>query len=213
MLSPTPPRPAHAERDLPILLTNGQTIPTDDELSETDEAYSSDSETALSIEEMAREFADIAIEELSVPSSEISKSKPKNRGGAVSVLGPEVSAANSWVVQWRSALSPDYKPRALTHQLRAYALWQKQQQAVTTTAALLRDPPLQAATVATYILEALRTEKLPFEAGRLLEVLTYLPASSQARYKSFLKKSGVTENLNDVERNAINSVEQEEKQC
>lgn len=144
---------------------------------------------------MARDFVDVAIEELSVPASKINTSEPKHGGGAISVLGPEVTAANSWVVQWRSTLSPDYKPRALTHQLRAYALWQKQQHAVTTTAALLRDPPLQTATVATYILEALRTERLPFEATRLVEVLKYLPATGQARYKSFLKRCAMTEIL------------------
>lgn len=189
-------------------------MPTDDELSETDEVHPrADSERVLSIEEMARDFVDTAIEKLSPPSSEISTSEPKHRRGAVSVLGPEVSAANNWVIQWRSALSPDYKPRALTHQLRAYALWHEQQQAVTKTAALLRDPPLQAATVATYILEALRTERLPFEVTRLVQVLTYLPVSSQARYRSFLKKSGVTENVNEREKIAINPVAQEEKQC
>ena len=171
-------------------------MPTYDESPETNEALSdADSETPLSVEEMARDFVDIAIGECSAPLSEIKPMEPKHCGRTVSVPGPEVSDANSWVVQWRSALSPDYKPRAFTYQLRAYALWHEQQHAVTITAALLRDPPLQTTTVATYILEALRIEKLPFEVTRLSEVLKYLPASSQARYGSFLKRCGATENL------------------
>jgi hypothetical protein len=36
-------------------------------------------------------------------------------------------------------------------------------------AALLRDPPLQTTTVVSYILDAIRLGKLPFEKGRLRE--------------------------------------------
>lgn len=187
---------------------------TYDEPTETNEVLSShDPETAFSVEEMARDFVNIAIEELSVPSSDSNTSELKHCCSAASVLGPEVSAANSWVVQWRSTLSPDYKPRASTYQLRAYALWHEQQHAVITTAALLRNPPLQTATVATYILEALRTERLPFEVARLVEVLKYLPVSSQARYGSFLKRSGVTKNLEFGEKKPIHFLAREEKQC
>lgn len=194
-LTPTPPRPAHAELNRAIQLANGQTVATYDESTEsteTNDALSSAaSETVLSIEEMARDFVNIALEDLSAPLSVLNTTQPKHGRNAASVLGPEVSAANSWVVQWRSTLSPDYKPRAFTYQLRAYALWHQQQHTITTTAALLRDPPLQSATVAAYILEALKAEKLPFEANRLVEVPKYLPASGQARYGSFLKKCGV----------------------
>ena len=170
-------------------------------------------ETVLSVEEMAGDFLKLTTEDLSAPSSDLNRPELKHGSSAASVPGPEVSAANSWVVQWRSTLSPDYKPRAWPYQLRAYALWHKQQYAVTTTAALLRDPPLQPATVATYILEALRAESLPFEFTRLMEVLEHLPESSQARYEGFLKRCNAAQNSKYGEKKAIHVLGREEKQC
>lgn len=58
-------------------------------------------------------------------------------------------------------------------------------------AALLRDPPLQNATVAVYVLEALRLEKLPFERGRLEALLEYVPMGGRGRYRGFLGGCGI----------------------
>lgn len=196
-----PPRPAHAELNQPIRLANGQTVATYDETVETNDVLSTaSSETELSVEELARDFVNTVIEDLSEPLSDLDTPELKRGSGAASVLRPEVSAANSWVAQWRSTLSPDYKPRAFTYQLRAYALWHEQQHAITTTAALLRDPPLQLATVATYIMEAVRAERLPFEFTRLMEVTKYLPVSALTRYRGFLKRCDATENSNRKEK-------------
>lgn len=202
------------ELNHPIRLANGQTVATYDEPTENNHVLSTaSSEIVLSVEEMARDFCNIAIEDLSAPLSDLNTPQLKHGSSAASVLGPEVTAANSWVVQWRSTLSPDYKSRASTYQLRAYALWHIQQHTVTTTAALLRNPPLQSATVATYLLEALRAEKLPFEVTRLVEALKYLPVSGQARFGSFLKKCGVTEILDHPEKKPRDCLAPEEKQC
>ena len=60
-------------------------------------------------------------------------------------------------------------------------------------AALLRDPPLQNATVAGYVIEALRLEKLPYDKEELREVLVYVPESGRGRYRKFIKEAGLEE--------------------
>lgn len=61
-LEPTPPRPAHAELNLPIRLANGQTVESFEEASESIEAASIDapSNTIVSLED---DFRKVAIEE------------------------------------------------------------------------------------------------------------------------------------------------------
>ena len=185
-----PPRPAHAELNLAIQLAPGQTLATCDEPIEIDElASATASEASLSVEELARDFVDITLEDILTTKSVSHASTPKGCRPSTSVNCPELCAANTWVAQWRSTNSLDRdKPRAFTYQLRAYALWHNQQHSITAAAALLRDPPLQKATVAAYVLDALKAEELPFEATRLRKVLDYLPESSQARYKKILKR-------------------------
>lgn len=60
-------------------------------------------------------------------------------------------------------------------------------------AALLRDPPLLNATVATYVLDALRAEKLPFEKERLAALILHVPPAMKGRYKRFFEKAGIFE--------------------
>lgn len=193
-LSPTPPRPAHAELNLAIRLANDQTVAIDDESTEISDVDSNPaaSDAVLSIEEIARDFINIAMEDFPAPALVLKTRKSKQDRTPTGTLGPELTAANDWVSHWRGTLSPSYKPRALTCQLRAYALWHEQQHQIPAAAAFLRDPPLQKATVAAYVIEALRSEKLPFEATRLVEVVKCLPESGQARYENFLKRCGVT---------------------
>jgi len=56
-------------------------------------------------------------------------------------------------------------------------------------ARLLRDPPLQTATVVCYILDAIRLGKLPYQKGRLrTEVLGLVPKQLlHLRYRSLVK--------------------------
>lgn len=169
------------------------------------------SEAGVSIEELARDFIDVTIGDLVAPMPDLDTSRPKDGKTSPSSLGLQLSAANRWVAQWRSTLSPNYKPRALTCQLRAYALWHNQLHSIATAAAILRDPPLQKSTVASYVLEALKSEKLPFEVTRLIEVVKYLPESAHGRNESFLKKCGLLQNLNRREKDSILSHEQEQK--
>jgi len=104
---------------------------------------------------------------------------------------PEYTTAQSWATTYRAALPFPHKPSASPASLRAYALWHEQGHTVPEAAALLRDPPLQNATVAVYVLEALRLEKLPFERGRLEALLGYVPMGGRGRYKGFLGGCGI----------------------
>ena len=182
-LEPTPPRPSHAELNLPIRLANGQTVATYDEGAETaEEALATlPPDPSISLEEMARDFLNVAVEDAPTePKSQPKRTKADNS----SPISPEVVAANEWVLQWRSALPSNYKARATPASLRAYALWHHQKIDVPDVAALLRNPPLKEATVANYVLEAIRIENLP-HAGRerLKSVIDYVDRNVQGRYQ------------------------------
>ena len=177
-LKPTPPRPAHAELNLPIILANGKTVATYDEPYEVKDEKPSENISAqpADLEEMARDFFDIAIEDSERKPSAASKSAALG-----SKKSPEITAAETWVANWRSTLPPGYKPRATQSQLRAYALWSELGKEVSEAADILRDPPLQASTVASYIVEAIKLERLPFQDHRLKKVWELLPTKVPGR--------------------------------
>ena len=172
-LKPTPPRPAHAELNKPIILATGTTVTTYDEGDEIKDEKPSEDVSAhpADVEEMARDFLDIELEDSEI--KPLTTFKSAARGSKTS---PEITAAETWVVNWRSKLINGYKPRAIPSQLRAYALWSELRKEVPEVAEILRDPPLQVTTVASYISEAIRLEKLPFDNHRLDKVFELLPA-------------------------------------
>ena len=193
LLSPTPPRPDHAELNLPIRLATGQSVEKDDEPSsveeeEEEESGNSEPGTTPAIEQLARDFMKIAIAYPVLPSAKTTMRSPKP--GAPHCKA-EVIAANEWVAQWRTTLAKDYKPTAAPACLRAYALWHRQGFSVPEMAALLREPPLLDSTVASYVLDALRAEKLPFQQQRLAALQSYAPQAVKDRYRRFLEKAGV----------------------
>ena len=194
-LTPTPPRPAHAELNIPIRLAGGQIVATCDFVELKDEGGSTESsDPSFSAEELARDFLNVALEDPLAPKPLLKKTKTKPVELAVTMSNTDYTAANDWVLQWRKTLSPTYKPRAFPAQLRAYALWHEMQQPIIAAAAVLRDPPLKESTVATYVLDALRLEGLPFGKERIIEVIQFIPKTSQARYGTFFKKHGIVSN-------------------
>ncbi|KAF1984639.1 ribonuclease H-like protein, partial [Aulographum hederae CBS 113979] len=84
-------------------------------------------------------------------------------------------AAEHWLTSFLtdlSSLPSPRKPRAPLSNLRAYAIWHLHPAlSLEDVAATLRDPPLKTATVATYIMEAVKSESLPVDEKRLKEVL------------------------------------------
>ena len=191
LLDPTPPRPYHAELNLPIRLATGQSIETDNEPNSVEEEEGSETSepgTTPTIEELARDFMKIAMTCPVLPTAKPTLRSPKP--GARQCKA-EVIAANEWVAQWRTTLATDYKPTAAPASLRAYALWHGQGFSVPEAAALLREPPLLDSTVAGYVLDALRAEKLPFKQERLVALHSYVPQAVKDRYRRFLEKAGI----------------------
>jgi hypothetical protein len=178
-LNPVPPRPEFAELNLPIRLAdNALLISTDNEQegdSDPDEASS---------EQLARDFMKMSTATSHGPPSANKKIRmPKT---------PEVIAAENWVTSWKAAKASNqpagWKPKTTAASLRAYAVWYEGEKTVEETAAMLRDPPLQTSTVVSYILEAVRLEKLPYREKQLKAVLDHLPPEVLAtRYKSIQK--------------------------
>ncbi|KAL2025065.1 hypothetical protein VTK56DRAFT_67 [Thermocarpiscus australiensis] len=201
-LNPTPPLPHHAELNLPIRLADGVLTITPEEPDPDADALAEDKPdpgavdyskyaesvgvSTVSIESEADASSEPALtEEAAQPTPKLpahtpAPAKPKEKDA-------RVTEATLWAAQFRLAHP---KTRAAPSSLRAYYLWHKNEGlGPAEIAALLRDPPLQTATVLSYILEAVRLARLPFEKRRLREeVLALVPPDLlRARYKSVLK--------------------------
>ncbi|KAL8731773.1 MAG: hypothetical protein Q9166_003220 [cf. Caloplaca sp. 2 TL-2023] len=75
------------------------------------------------------------------------------------------------------------KPRATPAFLRAYFLFHHHALSITDIASLLRDPPLQKSTVASYVLEAARLDGLELEKGRVEVCLECLDEGVKGKYR------------------------------
>ncbi len=188
-------------------MATGERVAAYEESTEGNDVTSStaDPEAMLSVEEMARDFINGALANGAAPTSVVKGQESKHSGTFTYRIGSEIAAANAWIAQWHCSLPSGYKPRAMGYQLRAYALWHEQQHDIATVASFLRDPPLKLGTVVSYVLEALRRERLPFDATRLVEMVNRLPQPVHNIYASFFKSCGVTNGLNGRE-GTVNTV-------
>ncbi len=193
-LDPVPPRPAYAELNLPIRLADGMVVPTSDEQPNVDEDIINDDGKSPDIESMAREFLDLAVEDdtnstTSPPKSATRTKPPPAPKAPKPPKAPQIICAEEWVSAWRLSLPNSYKPRATPAYLRAYTLWHEQNLNVQEIAAILRKPPLQQSTVATYILEAIRLEKFDHNKDRIGDVLNLAPATfRQGKYSGIARE-------------------------
>lgn len=180
---PCPPRPHHAELRLPIplpdpppaettqedvVLEDAAPISADGEAPATPRpkaprprAASSASKAPAS--EAAADTEAPAGSETPTPSKAKSKRpKPKDTRDARIIAAEDESA------KYRSAKATQLETPFPC--LRAYYIWyQNEDLCPADIAALLRDPPLLTTTVAHYVLDAIRAEKLPYPAVRLHE--------------------------------------------
>ena len=190
-MDPVPPLPRHAELNLPIRLADGADIPTSDDGLDPPDGEDDGKVGPVLSPRYLRSLGDsINIEPDGEDSEPILQQTPKRRSSPTKSApkDPITIDAEAWAVQYR--LLRANAARATMPSLRAYRIWhcnaQLDPEAI---AKLLRDPPLQTATVVNYILEAIRLEKLPYDAARLqAEVLKLLPADVMARrYKPIFK--------------------------
>ena len=193
-LDPIPPRPAHAEMNLPIKLSDAHTAAaTSHEVVRVNNESNQCSEICpnISVLELISDMDRISLDDpISSPSTPMSfpltakstapakplaarlySSKPTNAPPS-----SELSRANIWVEQYHrlnTNLSAPCKSYAKPAELRAYALWHEQGLDIPIIARLLRDPPLQNGTVANYIGRAIQCEKLPYRSERIAALEQY----------------------------------------
>lgn len=178
-LCPVPPRPEHAELNSPIRLADDEIAATGEEPSQRDGNES---------------FQDMKIVPVhrAAPSKKVRTKANKRavrRPGPKSC--PEITKAEDWIEKWRTKRPSTQRCLVISSQLRAYYLWHEQKFDISAVAALLRDPPLKQATVATYVLDAIRLERLSFEKDRIMPLIECLHSTSKPKYASFLKRNEV----------------------
>jgi hypothetical protein len=198
-LNPMPPRPYHVEEGKPIRLAPGVEIPTDEDL-EPEESepvtapkgpYKGFSSTYLaSVLESLEIDPDVEIALSTPTTSSTTPSKPTPTPKSPRPISPLVQSASTRTETYRSTHP---RTRATPSSMRCYFLWcHNPSLSLPDIAALLRETPLQTSTVINYILETIRTEKLPYERERLREVLGGLPAEVvKSRYRALARDAGV----------------------
>jgi len=203
-LRPIPPRPYHAELNLPIRLACGAVIATSDDAVDDFEPDKRSMTATLvapaSVLEAAAENIQLEDDAEQNSTSSTAKIKPKmkctdSESPATSAPRPQsLIDAESWALAHRASNPPPPSSKnsssiATFSMLRVYALWYYNPSlSIPDIASMLRDPPLRNSTVATYILDSVRLEKLPFEKERLKNVLQVVPDSrGMWRYKGLWK--------------------------
>jgi hypothetical protein len=196
-IHPTPPRPYHAELNIPIRLAPGVEIETSEEAAEELEPEVKTG-TLTKRKGSALQASEVQIEQDTESPTVKSRNAPREKPRSL-------IDAEDWAHAYRDshpipvpAVSIDSSvtksskpPPSVTFSvLRTYSLWHSNPElSISDIANILRNPPLQEATVNQYILEAVRIEKLPVDKSRLTEVLNTLPESAkeQYRYRTLLK--------------------------
>lgn len=162
--------------------------PTEEPIPAAEEATSevADDATYEAADETTNKAADETRKEAATPTdSEVAK-QPTKRPPPPS--SPEVSLADTWVTSWRAALPAEYKLACGNATLRVYHLWHEQKFDIARVAALARDPPLAPVTVASYVLQAIKEEDLPYDVGSVGEALDLMPSSVLGRYRGIVEK-------------------------
>ncbi|KFY30107.1 hypothetical protein V494_08261 [Pseudogymnoascus sp. VKM F-4513 (FW-928)] len=154
-LRPTPPRPYHAELNLPIRLASGIEIVTADESLDDATAALEPRKTSKSAPQDPSLSIPLEADDDASPSPQPQTPKRPAKK-AERPADPRVDAAAAFAVSYRAEYpSSTAAPAAL----RAYHIWSSHESlSVADIAGLLRDPPLKVGTVRGYILEALRLE-------------------------------------------------------
>ncbi|SMR57522.1 unnamed protein product [Zymoseptoria tritici ST99CH_3D1] len=100
---------------------------------------------------------------------------------------PENQRADTWIRTRRAESAADLKRPASDSVMRAYHLWHVQHFELNEVARFCRDPPLTMNTVASYVMDAIEKENLPFEQDRLKQAASVLPTAVQRRYRHLLR--------------------------
>ncbi|RYP66410.1 hypothetical protein DL771_007819 [Monosporascus sp. 5C6A] len=162
-LEPCPPMPYHAEFNLPIRLAEDIELDSSDEPAEAPEE-------ALAASTTSGNYVASVLESIKIEDTDPPDEKRKTRRTRAAAKQPPtekhplVEAAEDRAACYRNA-HPD--ARAGLAELKAYYLWHSHDLTPKEVARLLRDPPLQEATVVGYILNALVREKLAYNRDKV----------------------------------------------
>jgi hypothetical protein len=196
-MSPTPPRPAFFELQQGITLGNGKVVALPlkkQQKSGNDKDLAAANQVpllSLEQEQITNEDEDDDDDEAQAETGAADGHEDGNEDPA-SALTKAVAtavtheAASQWLGQWESHNVPERKGKNTPSNIRAYALWHVQGLTLSQVAEAMRQPPLARTTVASYVLEAIKTEKLPHEATRVQEALDVIPAVAHRRYRGLL---------------------------
>ncbi|KAM0435294.1 hypothetical protein ACHAPT_003388 [Fusarium lateritium] len=163
-LDPCPPRPAFAEKGIPIKFL------TADDVDESDEILDDDVETNVEVEaELEEPAAEPSPPPMPIPAKQPQKTRDSR-----------ITAADMKVQQCRVNAKGLKVPSSA---LLAYFIWHANEDlSPESIAKLLRDPPLQINTVVSYILDAIVVDQMPFSKSRLKnEVLVLLAPDAMRR--------------------------------
>ncbi|KXL50559.1 hypothetical protein M433DRAFT_36240, partial [Acidomyces richmondensis BFW] len=192
---PMPPRPAFWEAQQPLVLGDGTvlmrrakktTITVRDTTAEQEEG-----------EEAEEEFFD-AVQVLdpcdleNTPSNSSFEQQNETKSTACTpgqdpLSSHELARADGWAARYLSSL-PEGKAKCRAGALRAWHLWYEQGFDLKVIAALARNPPLSQITVASYILEAVKQENLPFHAHKIKQAFDLIPTSVSHKYRNLLER-------------------------
>lgn len=109
----------------------------------------------------------------------------------------EYTQATAWARSYLSStipppgsLTPNHIRATVPH-LRAYHMWHQQQLSLDEIARQVRDPPLAASTVASYVLQAITLERMEFDASAVRGLLMGMPeALRRGKWKGLAEKVG-----------------------
>jgi len=214
-LDPIPPLPFHAELNKPIRIAEGIEIASeeDGDAEEPEPPASSIKQPKkLSSTYLAKASESLeldpdfepTLQSMTTPSAPVAESKPKKviRVAKSSLKptppkNPLIVAAATHADAYRAT---HHQNRAAPSSLRCYFLWHHNPAlSISDIAALLREVPLQQMTVANYIADAVKLEKLPVEKERMREVLSMMPSDIiWRRYKAVAKECDMVQGDHNV---------------
>ncbi|KAI4730145.1 ribonuclease H-like protein [Aureobasidium sp. EXF-10728] len=196
MMNPRPPRPALWELDQPIILGNGERAGETRPKRKTVSKKSTEVESQPPMLSVEEEQALNDEEEEAQAEAGADDMEDDNAQDEFEIYEDESAAtvkheaAERWLGQWESNLPLGKKGKNTpSTSIRAYSLWHVQGLELQQVAEAMRQPPLALGTVASYVLEVVKSERLPYESARLQEALDVLPSVAHWRYKSLIQKT------------------------
>ena len=140
-------------------------------------------------------------EYLHSPSSSPPTSPPLSSAPAEPEQQSELPSSHALATSWAqsylatsipspSSLTPSHIRATIPH-LRAYHMWAHQKLPLDTIATLLRDPPLPASTVGSYVLQAITLERMEYDEEEVRAVLMGMPqALRRGKWRVLAEKVG-----------------------